>query len=550
MKKRQVGLMVFGFLFFVLLSFGLSWAQNPPTMLIVVRGMDDSLWKMTCDEGSCSPFSSFPGLLAYQPSVTWDEATQEWVVVGTASDNTIWMSTFNKQGNFNDDWHSLPGLTPSPAGVSSSLYKMGGDIKTDRWLNSDTNTFIGVGVAGAGNLTHSSSIEGWYNTAFGYQSLYSNTTGYRNTASGTAALGSNTTGYHNTASGAFALNSNTTGYYNSASGSDALFSNTEGYRNTASGSAALYSNTTGSNNTASGMWALASNTTGYRNTANGAEALYTNTTGADNTASGNRALFDNTTGYNNTASGGWALYQNTTGYSNTASGIYALYSNTEGTYNIGIGVDALNSNTTGSHNTAIGAGAGYNATAGNYNIYIGSDVYGIAGESNVIRIGSGQAQTYIAGIYGASSGSGSAVYVNSNGQLGTGTSSRRFKEDIKDMGEASSRLMNLRPVTFRYKNEIDKEGRTLQYGLIAEEVAEVYPELVHYEKDGEPFTVRYHELSPMLLNEVQKQGEQIKKLNRALDEKDVRIQKLEKVLEAVQERMALIESPTSTIASK
>jgi predicted RNase H-like nuclease (RuvC/YqgF family) len=118
------------------------------------------------------------------------------------------------------------------------------------------------------------------------------------------------------------------------------------------------------------------------------------------------------------------------------------------------------------------------------------------------------------------------------------------------MGEASSRLMNLRPVTFRYKNEIDKEDRTLQYGLIAEEVAEVYPELVQYEKDGESFMVRYHELAPMLLNEVQKQVEQIKKLTQALDDKDMRIQRLEKLLEAVQERMALIESPAMTIVSK
>jgi hypothetical protein len=322
---------------------------------------------------------------------------------------------------------------------------MGGDIKTDRWLNSNTNTFIGVGVAGAGNLTHTTYAEGWYNTAFGYQSLFSNTTGYFNTASGLAALSGNTTGYSNTASGLSALSGNTTGRYNTASG-----------------------------------------------------------------------------------------------------------------------IDALGSNTTGSWNTAIGAGAGQNATTGNYNIYIGSDVYGSAGDSNVIRIGSGQTQTYIAGINGIGIGTGSAVYVNSNGQLGTGTSSRRFKEDIKDMGEASSRLMSLRPVTFRYKNEIDKEDRTLQYGLIAEEVAEVYPELVQYEKDGEPFTVRYHELGPMLLNEAQKQYQHIQaqdghikqlshtvnELTQALNEKDTRIQRLEKLLEAVQERMALIESPTNTIALK
>jgi hypothetical protein len=367
--------------------------------------------------------------LAYQPTVTWDEAKQEWVVVGTAPDNTIWMATFDKQGNFNNNWSQLPGASPSPLGVSSSLYKMGGDIKTDRWLNEDTNTFIGVGVVGAGNLTHTTGYEGWYNTAFGYQSFYSNTIGDSNTAIGMRALYANTTGYENTSNGLFALNSNITGNQN------------------------------------------------------------------------------------------------------TASGSYAL----------GL-------NTTGSNNTALGYAAGSSAT-GNYNIYIGSDVYGSA-ESYVTRIGSVQTQTYIAGIYGASIGTGSAVYVNSNGQLGTGTSSRRFKEKIQDMGEASNRLMNLRPVTFRFKNEMDQEDRTLQYGLIAEEVAEVYPELVQYGKDGEPFSVRYHELGPMLLNEVQKQAEQIKKLTQALDEKDVRIQRLEKLLETVQERIALIESPTMAIVSK
>jgi len=125
MKKRQVGFMVFGFLFVVLFSFGLSWAQNPPVLLVVVRASDDSLWKMTCDEAACSPFSSFPGLFRYQPTVTWDEKAQEWVVVGTAAANTIWMATFDKNGNFNNDWQYLPGLTPSPAGASGSFYTLG-----------------------------------------------------------------------------------------------------------------------------------------------------------------------------------------------------------------------------------------------------------------------------------------------------------------------------------------------------------------------------------------------------------------------------------------
>jgi hypothetical protein len=491
MRKKDLGLVAMGCMLLVLLSFGLSWGQIPPTLLVVVRAGDDSLWKMTCNDGGCTGFSSFPGMFRYQPTVTWDEASQEWILVGTAADNSIWMSTFNRDGNFNNDWVSIPGQTASPAGASSSFYKFGGDIITDRWLNSPTNTFFGVGVAGAGTSTNTSGDAGWYNTAVGYRSFFSNTTGIDNTAIGNSALLSNTTGINNVASGA--------------------------------------------------------------------HALHYNTEGNDNTASGHGALYVNTTGFGNTASGKDALVSNTEGQYNTASGIYALYSNTIGTYNTAIGIDALNNNTAGSYNIAIGDGAGYLQSTGNRNIYIGSAVYGVAGESNVMRIGNGQTQTYIAGINGIGIGTGSPVYVNSSGQLGTSTSSRRFKEEISDMGEASNRLMALRPVTFRYNSEIDREERPLQYGLIAEEVAEVYPDLVQYEKGGEPFSVRYHELSPMLLNEAQKQywhiQEQdghirqltntVNELTQALNEKDTRVQKLEKMLEAVQDRMALIEGPRS-----
>ncbi|NWG04409.1 MAG: hypothetical protein HXY44_16270 [Syntrophaceae bacterium] len=126
MRKKHIGKMVLVVLFIVLSSFGLSWAQNPPLLLVVVRASDDSLWKMTCDEVACSSFSNFPGMFRYQPTVTWDEKAQEWVLVGTAADNTIWMSTFNKQGIFNNDWQSIPGLTSSPPGASGSFYTLGG----------------------------------------------------------------------------------------------------------------------------------------------------------------------------------------------------------------------------------------------------------------------------------------------------------------------------------------------------------------------------------------------------------------------------------------
>jgi len=244
---------------------------------------------------------------------------------------------------------------------------------------------------------------------------------------------------------------------------------------------------------------------------------------------------------------------------NAPSGDNALFSNTASGGNTAIGAGALYSNTTGNFNTGIGYQAGFNATTGSNNIYIGSGVEGTSSDNQVIRIGleGTQTQTYIAGIYGASIGTGSAVYVNSNGQLDTGISSRRLKEDIQNMGGASSRLMKLRPVTFHYKPQLDQEERVLQYGLIAEEVAEVYPELVQYEKSGEPLTVRYHELGPMLLNEVQKQQEHMQKqddhinqLNQALNDRDVSIQSLEKLLGAVGERIAVMESPAKTVASK
>lgn len=325
-----------------------------------------------------------------------------------------------------------------------------------------------------------------------------------------------------------------TGIYNAASGGYALFSNTTGKDNTASGDSALFSNTKGNENTASGSSALATNTTGNYNTASGGFALYSNTTGSENTASGSLALQSNTEGYDNTASGMFALFSNTIGVSNTASGSYALFSNTEGFYNTASGDSALTNNTigisntasgswalgqsTGDFNTAVGDSAGYGLQSGNNNIYIGANVQtDPVTESDTIRIGNGSTSTYIAGIYGKSSTSGSAVYVNSDGKLGNTLSSRRYKEEIQDMGEATNGLMKLRPVSFFYKPEYADGPRLRQYGLIAEEVAEVYPDLVLYNKNGEPDTVYYQFVNAMLLNEVQKQQLKIKGLEERLD---------------------------------
>ena len=320
----------------------------------------------------------------------------------------------------------------------------------------------------------------------------------------------NANGYNvpNLAFGYQAL-ANTTGNYNTALGYAALNANNSGYNNTAIGWQALFNNTTGYDNTANGAYALYNNTMGYLNTANGFEALFYNTTGYQNTANGYQALYSNDSGYYNTATGTSALYSNSSGSDNAAHGYQALYLNTTGSYNTANGVGTLYSNTTGSNNIALGYHAGSYLTTGSNNIDLGNP--GLAGESGVVRIGTQGAQTaaYIAGINGFGIGRGVPVYIDSFGRLGTLTSSRRFKQDIHTMDHASDKLMQLRPVIFRYKQAAGDGSHPLQYGLIAEEVAKVYPDLVQYDKAGKPFTIYYHLLTPMLLNELQKQHRQI-----------------------------------------
>jgi hypothetical protein len=321
--------------------------------------------------------------------------------------------------------------------------------------------------------------------------------GGANTAMGTSALLNLTTGNNNTASGENVLLANTSGSGNTASGFDALQANLSGTFNTASGYEALFVNTIGNNNTAFGVSALATNTTGSNNTASGYQALFQNTSGTYNTAHGIFALSNNTTGNNNTASGRGALGFNTTGSNNTASGY-----------------DALVLNTTGSNNIAEGYQAGYNLTTGSNNIDIGN--VGVAGESNTIRIGTKGTQkaTVIGGIYGTPV-NGAAVVVSLTGRLGVTVSSERYKTAISPMGANSSKLQQLRPVTFHLKT--DPRG-ALQYGLIAEEVAKVYPELVIRNEKGRIDGVRYDELAPMLLNEVQQQAAEITDLKQQMIE--------------------------------
>jgi hypothetical protein len=328
-------------------------------------------------------------------------------------------------------------------------------------------------------------------------------------------------GTDNTFIGVNAGNFTMSGPQNTGSGVSALFANTTGNSNTANGAHALQSNTIGSANTASGANALQNNTTGANNSANGGAALFANTTGSSNTASGSVALASNTTGSENTASGWSALLNNGTGFRNTASGVHTLENNTTGSNNTASGAYALINNTTGSDNIAIGYNAG-GAINGNNNIDIGHQ--GIATDANTIRIGNGaHTATFIAGIRGITTGSAAAipVLIDINGQLGTASSSRRVKDDIADMGTASSALMKLRPVTFHYKSDKNPKSRTLQYGLIAEEVGEVAPGLVAHSADDRIETVYYQFLAPMLLNEYQKQ-------ERTIEAQTARIAQLEK----------------------
>ena len=224
---------------------------------------------------------------------------------------------------------------------------------------------------------------------------------------------------------------------------------------------------------------------GYPNftTAEGDNALFNLTTGTNNTAIGFHALFATTTGISNTATGESALFGNTTGDFNTATGDVALFSNTTGGQNTAYGDGALFFNTTGNNNIALGVLAGTNLTTGDDNIDIGNG--GVAGDSGKIRIGTKavQKRAFIAGISG-SAVTGSAVVVDTSGQLGVAPSSARFKDAIKPMDKASEAILELKPVTFRYKHELDPAGIP-QFGLVAEQVEKVNPALVARDAKGE-----------------------------------------------------------------
>ena len=459
---------------------------------------------------------------------------------GFRAGNTTLTGGWNTGVGYQSLASTSAGINNTGVGNASLQSNAGGNDNTgvgsfNLFLNTSGNYNTAIGSGSMQNNT-----VGSWNTAAGWQSLLANTTATANTAVGTSALANqsyNNAGAawysNNTAVGYAALSSNqptstTNGVWNTAVGAGALQFNTTGFSNTAAGYLGLQTNTLGIANTATGVMSLQHNTTASRNTAVGATALYTQSFSnsnavwnSDNTAVGFEALFLNqptatNNGYSNTAVGTQALRGNTTGYNNTATGLVSLISNSSGSNNTALGYQGLYGNTTGSYNIGIGYCGGCLLTTGSNNIAIGH--YGVAGDSAAIRIGSSpnQTKTFIAGIWGVAVGQDAIpVVIDSNGQLGTVISSIRFKQDVADMGDASNRLMDLRPVTFRYKAH---PGGPMQYGLIAEEVEQTMPELVVKDATGQVETVAYHELPPMLLNELQKQQATIQRQQAEIDE--------------------------------
>jgi hypothetical protein len=292
-------------------------------------------------------------------------------------------------------------------------------------------------------------------------------------------------------------------------------------------------NNNGTSNTGIGSSALTSNTGGSANTATGSAALLSNTGGSDNTATGVFALRGNTTGNFNTATGQNALLENTIGGDNTAIGYNALDANTTGNFNTAIGAGALGGNTIGSNNTAIGISAGNHITRDN-NICIGNG--GFATDSNTIRIGTegSHTATYIAGIRETPlvHGTAVAVGITADGQLGVRASSMRFKEAINPMDKASEAILSLHPVTFRYRKELDPDGIP-QFGLVAEEVEKVNPDLVARDDHGKPYTVRYEAVNAMLLNEFLKEHRKGQEQDRKIEEQGSMIAQQQKQIETL-----------------
>ena len=356
----------------------------------------------------------------------------------------------------------------------------------------DATLSVAYGGTGAVNLaarsdhTHAGTIV--TNTAVGSGALAAVTTADGNTALGRSALSATTTGEQNTAAGWFALEANATGHNNSAFGVSALRNGAANLQNVAIGTRAVFNG--GTANVAAGFDALAN-----------ADAA--GTTG--NTALGYRALYD-ADDDNNTAVGHDTLSALNTGTFNTAVGKSALDAVTSGVQNVGLGGNSLGSLATGDGNVAVGYTAGFLLLNGSNNLYVNNP--GANAESNTMRLGNAtHTRAFAAGIRGVTTANNNAltVVIDSAGQLGTVSSSRTTKFDIADLDPAvTAAVQRLRPVQFRYRAPFADGSTPLQYGLIAEEVEAVLPDLVAYDGQGQPASVKYHVLPGLLLAEVQR----------------------------------------------
>jgi len=417
------------------------------------------------------------------------------------------------------------------------------------------NTFLGLNAGTTNN-------SGAFNTAYGAFSLSSNTIGINNTANGALALASNTTSNENTAIGNSALYSqsfsngganyngkNTAigysalyhnnptstidGIQNTAIGHSALYLNTKGYSNTATGYASLYSNSIGIANTATGQGALYANNDGTNNTANGYSSLSSNSSGIQNTAMGSYSLLGNTNGGLNTAVGYSSLSGNTTGNGNVAVGYESLGFNTNGLYNTAVGYGSLLSNGTGSGNTALGYLTGPNSSNLSNTTCIGNGA--TATNNNQMVLGNAAVTEFYcyAAFIGTTANAPNLTVLNT-GQIVRSTSSRRYKKDIVPLEINTGAIYKLRPVSYNSLTDNDRH-----FGLIAEEVAEVIPELASYSKEKDvikgstsekmiPDAVQYPLLSVLLLQEVQKHQQTIQTLQQQIDLLMKRIENLEK----------------------
>lgn len=424
----------------------------------------------------------------------------------------------------------------------------------------DTNTVLGLNAAPVLNTTTSLVAIGYQaslldtgsgrNVIIGYQAGVTYTTaadlvcvgyqaGNKITSGFATFVGSNagkavSSGANNTAVGYNGLAAATTGQGNCAVG-DSAASKTNGSYCTMIGYAAGREATSGNENTYCGQAAGINNVSGASNTAIGSTAL-NNATTSDNTAVGTAAGYAVTSGTRNTSLGRYAQGNNAgtfiTGNDNIAIGYLSQFRLTSGANNFGAGSNSQVNLAGGSNNVCLGDSSGSGLTSGSYNLFLGvnagttpttqsSNIYLMnvgAAEANTIRIGtqgtgSGQqSKCWIAGIVGVTTDVNDAipVLIDSTGQLGTVSSSIRYKENVNDMGALSDVLHELRPVIFNYKQH---DPQSISMGLIAEEVAEVYPNLVVYDKEGLPQTVKYLDLIPMLLNEIQKLKRAVDKLS-------------------------------------